>query len=104
MKIIEDITYSIDDIAEQIRQTFGFEYISADDNEGYIVLSSQVELELVFNEQERKLDSALVRLPTNTMDLTDNTVAADTYTSSIESAVQIIDLIKRMLGSGGEKE
>lgn len=101
MKIIEDITYSIDDVVDQINRTFGFTYDPRSDHEGSITLGSKIKLDIVFEENERKLKSAQLVFPTDTLDFTENAVVADTYTSSIESATQIVDLIKRMLSSGG---
>ena len=98
MKIVEDITYSLDDIVDQIKESFGFIYNETDDHSGYITLDSQSDLNLVFNEEEKKLDSAIISLSSNEVDITDSSVAASTLISSIESAVQVVDLIERMLG------
>lgn len=97
MKIVEDITYSISDIINQIKEAFGFIYNEDTDHSGYIYLDDRTTLNLIFNEQERQLDSATIDMPSE-IDLTDNSVSASTLTSSIESAIQVVDLIKRMLG------
>lgn len=99
MIIIEDITYSIDDIVDQIKSEFGFVYTEIDDHRGYIVLGNQIKLNLEFNEDVKKLDSAKIKFPTSSLDLAEGTTAAELYSSSIESALQIVDLINRMLGS-----
>lgn len=98
MKIIEDITYSIDDIIDQIDKTFGFVYTEINDHEGYIILGSKIKMVFKFNEDERKLDSSIIEFPEKEIDLVKSPATADIYASSIESAVQVIDLINRMLG------
>lgn len=98
MKIVEDITYNLDDIIDQIKEAFGFIYNETDDHSGYITLDSQSDLNLVFNEEEKRLDSATISLSTDEIDITDSSVTASTLVSSIESAMQVVDLVKRMLG------
>lgn len=98
MKIIEDISYSIDDIINQIRQTFGFSYVELNDHTGYLRLDNKITLNLEFNEDVRVLDSAVVEFKSPLLDITTNTVTAEVYQSCIESAIQIVDLINRMLG------
>lgn len=98
MQIIEDITYSIDDIIDQIKETFGFIYNEVSDHEGYILLGSKIKLNIVFNEEVRKLDEAVIEFPKDKVDISESTSTVDIYSSSIESSVQIVDLIKRMLG------
>ena len=98
MKIIEDISYSIDDIINQIRQTFGFSYVELNDRTGYIRLDNKITLNLEFNEDVRVLDSAVVEFKSPLLDITTNTVTAEINQSCIESAIQIVDLISRMLG------
>lgn len=98
MKIIEDISYSIDDIIDQIKTTYGFVYVETSDHSGYVLLDNKIRLNIEFNEDERKLDSVILNFSDTTIDLTDNTIQADIYQSSIESAVQIVNLIKLMLG------
>lgn len=102
MKIVEDINYSLDDIKDQIRDTYGFEYIESDTDSGYILLSKGLELRLSFDMDQRELSSAKIILPGPVIDVSQGT-AADIYSSSIESAVQIVDLINRML-KGEEKD
>lgn len=103
MKIVEDITYSLDDIISQIKESFGFIYNETDDHSGYIILDSQSTLNLVFNEDESGLDSAVVKIPEE-IDLTDSTVIASTLTASVEAATQIVDLIKKMFGGDTNDE
>lgn len=98
MKIIEDISYSIDDIIDQVKTTYGFVYIEVDDYSGYILLDNRVRLDIEFDEDKKELDSAILNFSDTALDLTDNTVQADIYQSSIESAVQVVNLIKIMLG------
>lgn len=102
MTIIEDITYSLDDVVSQIKDTFGFIYTETSDHEGYILLGSGVRLSLKFLEEEKGLDFAILKFPELSFDLVESPTTADTYASSIESAVQIVDLIKRMLNGGGD--
>lgn len=102
MKIVEDINYSLDDIKDQIRDTYGFEYIESDTDSGYILLSKGLELRLSFDMDQRELSSAKILLPSSVIDVSQGTTA-DIYSSSIESAVQIVDLINRML-KGEEKD
>lgn len=104
MKIIEDITYSIDDIVDQINSSFGFSYVEDSDHEGYILLGNNIRLDLVFNEDERKLDSAKLSFPSDVIELSKSQTQADIYSSSIESSVQIVDLVNRMLGGNQNDE
>lgn len=104
MTIIEDITYSLDDVISQIKSTFGFIYTETSDHEGYILLGSGVRLSLKFFEEEKGLESAIIKFPDISYDLIESPATSDTYSSGIESAVQIVDLINRMLSSGGEEE
>lgn len=101
MIVIEDISYSIDDIVDQINNEFGFSFIKEgeDDSQGTILLANGVKLYIKFNESERKLDSAEIGFPSMRIDISDSQSAAELYSESIESAIQIVDLIKRMLGS-----
>lgn len=103
MKIVEDITYNLDDIISQIKESFGFIYNETDDHSGYIILDRQATLRLVFNEDETKLDSAIIEVP-GEIDLTNSTVSASTLTASVEAATQIVDLIKKMLGGDTDDE
>lgn len=104
MKIIEDITYSIDDIVGQINSSFGFSYVEDSDYKGYILLGNNIRLDIVFNEVERKLDSAKILFPSDEIELTKSQSQADIYSSSIESSIQIVDLINRMLGGNSNDE
>lgn len=101
MKIIEDITYSIDDIIDQIQDTFGFVYTEDTDHSGYIVFGSGLRLEIEFDEEEKRLSKAILKLPSNEIDFTSGESVADIYSASIESSSQVIDLIVRMLGEKG---
>lgn len=103
MKIIEDITYSLDDIIDQIKKEFGFIYTEISDHEGYVILGNTIKLNLVFNEEEKRLDHAKLSFPTKVLDLADSTTAAELYSSGIESSIQIVDLVNRMLGSKGKE-
>lgn len=103
MKIVEDITYSLDDIIRQIKESFGFIYNETDDHSGYIILDRQATLRLLFSEDGSKLDSAIVEVPEE-IDLTNSTVSASTLTASVEAATQIVDLIKKMLGGDTDDE
>lgn len=98
MKIVEDISYSIKDIVNQIKDSFGFIYVEDTDHSGYIVLGSGVKLEIVFDEDEKKLNRASLNLPKKEIDFVKDQNRAEIYSSSIESSIQIVDLIKRMLG------
>lgn len=100
MQIIEEITYSLDDIINQIKETFGFIYNSTGDSEGYILIGSGVRLSLKFFEEKRGLKSAVLKFPDISYDLVKSPATSDLYLSGVESAVQIVDLINRMLGSG----
>lgn len=102
LKIIEDIAYSIDDIIDQIDKTFGFVYTKINSQKGYIILGNRVKLTLEFNEDDRKLDSAVLKFPSQEIDFIKSPATADIYASSIESAVQIIDLVNRMLGGNSD--
>ena len=102
LKIIEDITYSIDDIIDQIDKTFGFVYTEINDRKGYIVLGNKIKLTLEFNEDDRKLDSSVLKFPDQEIDFIKSPTTADIYASSIESAVQIVDLVNRMLGGSSD--
>lgn len=104
MKIVEDITYSLEDIINQIKDTFGFIYNEIDDSSGYIILGNKVKLNVKFNEDERKLDSAIIEFPKSQVEVAESTLNADIYSSGIESALQIVDLIKRMLGDEKSNE
>lgn len=98
MTIIEDITYDLDDIINQIQDSFGFVYTSTNGHEGYIILSTNIKLVLDFNENTRKLDRATLVFPDSSIDYIKNESKSDIYLSCIESSAQIVDLIKRMLG------
>lgn len=98
VKIVEEITYSIEDIISQIEDTFGFIYTEISTSSGYVILGEGIKLNIEFNEDERKLDSAVIEFPKSEIDLAESTLNADIYSSGIESALQIVYLIKRMLG------
>lgn len=98
MKIVEDISYDIQDVIDQIKDSFGFIYIKDTDSSGYIVLGSKVKLEIVFDEDEKKLNRASLILPSKEVDFVKDHNRAEVYSSSIESASQVVDLITRMLG------
>lgn len=102
MKIIEDISYSIDDILDQIKETLGFSYIPTNDHQGYIILGTKVKLMISFFEETKGLESATIVFPSSSFDFVSSPSTSDIYLSCIESAGQIVDLINRMLGSGGQ--
>lgn len=104
MTIIEDITYSLDDVIEQIKTTYGFIYTETSDHEGYILLGSGVRLSLIFFEEKKGLESAMLKFPEISYDLVKTPTTSDLYAAGIESAVQIVDMINRMLNSGDEKD
>lgn len=98
MKIVEDISYSIDDIIDALNDELGLSYIKSTDNKGYINLGKGIKLVIVFNEDEMKLDSVRLEFPTSRLDMTDNYTEAELYSSSIETSCQAIDIVKRMTG------
>lgn len=100
MTIIEDINYSIEDVIDQIKETFGFIYTRSSDTSGFILLGSGVRLEIEFKDEGKGLESALIKFPRKEFDLAESSAMADLYSSCIESAVQIVDLINRMIGGG----
>lgn len=102
MKIIEDISYSIDDVVERINDDYGFTYTEETPSTGYIILGNGIRLEVEFEEEERKLKSALLKFPDHVIDLVKSQTTAELYATSIESASQIVDLINLMLGGGNE--
>lgn len=102
--LIEDIDFSLDDIIDQLKETFGFIYIENDDTSGYIMLSAKVKLSLQFNDDLTRLESAVLDLPESSIDLVDSPATADTYSSCIESSQECIDLINRMLENRKEGE
>lgn len=104
MQIIEDITYSITDVINQIQEVYGFTYVEVNDHTGYVVLDNKTTLNIEFNEEEKKMDSAIIELSDNIIDITDSLTTADVYMSSIESATQIVSLIHRMLGNKSEDD
>lgn len=104
MKIVEDISYNIDDVISQINDSFGFRYVEETDHTGYIILSRGIRLIIEFNESERKLDTAELLFPESRLDLVKDRNQVEIYASSIESATQIVDLILRMLGDSSDDQ
>lgn len=104
MQIIEDITYSISDIINQIQEVYGFTYVEVDDYTGYVVLDNKTTLNIEFNEEEKKLNSAVIELSDNIIDITDSSTTAEVCMSSIESATQVVSLIQRMLNNKSEDD
>lgn len=104
MRIIEDITYSIDDIIDQINSQLGFSYVDTSDHEGYILIGNGMKLSLTFDEFEKQLNSAEFSLPNQSFDLVESPATTDIYASGLESASQIVDLINRMLGGSSDDE
>lgn len=98
MRIVEEINYSIDDIIDSINDELGFAYIKTTDSKGYINLGQGIKINIEFNEAERKLDKFELSFPRKDVDMTNSCTTAELYSSSIESAVQVIDLIKIKLG------
>lgn len=97
MRILEERGYSIDDIINQVKDDLGFTYNSQGDFKGNFKLGDEVVLELEFNE-DHVLDSAVVKLKSNEVDLVKDNQQADIILAAIESAQQIVDLFNRMIG------
>lgn len=100
MVVLEDNSYTLEDIINQIKKDFGFIYTKTSDYGGYILLTEDVTLRLSFNDNLTELTSALVELPSNNIDLTDSTLESDLILSVLESANQIVNLIKTKLRDG----
>lgn len=100
MKIVENINYSIDDVIDAVNDELGFSYIRSSDSSGYINLGKGIKVLISFNPDRRELESIRLSFPEKIISLLDSNVQAELYSSTIESAVQISDLIKSMLGKG----
>ena len=102
MKIIEDIKYNIEDIISQIKSDLGFEFTTTDDRNGYVDFGSGLKLFISFTDDGSKIKSAMMKFPSVSYDLVKSPGNSDLYSSCIESSVQIVDLINRMLGGQSE--
>ena len=103
MRIYERNDYGLDEIINQIKTDFGFIYTKTDELTGYIVLGEGTQLNLTFD-IDNKLENATLQFPSNSLDLTDGNIKAEIYLSSIDSSLQIVNLIKQMTGEEGYNE
>ena len=85
----------------EVEDELGFSGVKTSETNGFFILGSQVRLNLLIKE-DNSLRVKLV-FPSKELDLSETTARADIYSSAIESAIQIVDIINRMTG-GAENE
>lgn len=93
MRIIEDISYSIDDMIDAINEELGFAYIKSSEDTGYINLGQGIKLEFEFNTHK---PSVTLVFPNKEINVTKSVNMMELYSSAIESTAQILDVIDRM--------
>lgn len=96
MRILEDneLNYSIDDIVDAISGDVGFSMVKTTDTKGYFMLGSQIKLSVNFDNDGEI--TAELNLPSEDYDMTEGYSQVEMISTAIESAVQIVEIIRRM--------
>lgn len=102
MRICEEssITYSIEDIIDQINNELGFSVVKTSDTTGYILLGNQIKLLINFDE----IVSVKLKFPTAVIDISEGTSQVELYSTALDSSTEVYDIIKRMTGEDRNEE
>lgn len=98
MRILEDngVNYTVDDISDAVRDELGFSIIKENENEWYYRLGSGIKLSVNFIDDIE----IILEFPDKEVDMSENYSKSESYSTAIESAQSITDIIRRMTGEG----
>lgn len=102
MRILEEneINYNIEDIINAVNDELGFSMIRTSDSTGDFRLGSGIKLSVNFDNDIK----VVLKFPSDEVDMSESYSQSESYSTAIESAQEIVDIIRRMTGEGEESD